>query len=212
MHLDLPHIIFLNGPPGSGKKTLANLITTNDSNTYLETFGDPLRQMVYTTFFPEEGPIDYSLDLFDPTIKNENLFLKAKLDFEDRDLADIPNLDIRDTMIGFADYLRTSFGPDLLGRLLFKRIVDQTMYYHHFVITDTYFPEEAKFIASRVGPDQCHLIRIHRAGCEFRRDGRNYISLPEVQTLDIHNDGAPDQMLDIIAAEFRPAGVGINKL
>jgi hypothetical protein len=212
MMLDLPHIIFLNGPPESGKSTLAHMILNQDQSSYIEAFAEPLRQMVYTTFFPEEGPIDYSIELHDHQTKRENMYLKAKLDFEDRDLSDLPNLDIRDTMIGFADYLRASFGQDILGRLLFKRIVDLTMYHSHFLIEDTYFPEEAKFLVNRVGPSACHLIRIHRAGTEFKRDGRNYISLPEVQTLDIHNDGTPEQMFDIVMAEFRPSNVGVNQL
>lgn len=214
MRLDLPHLIFLNGPPGAGKSTLARMIMQQDTNTSLESFAEPLRQMVYTVFFPEEGPIDYSIDLHDSTVKRENLFLKAKLDVEDRDLADIPNLDFREAMIEFASHLRTLYGPDILGRLLFKRIVDQTMYYRHFIVRDTYFPEEAKFLVDRVGADSCQVIRVHRAGFEFPHgdDKRDYISLPGVQTLDLHNDGGPDQMLEILAAEFRLPSVGLNQL
>jgi hypothetical protein len=86
-----------------------------------------------------------------------------------------------------------------------KRCLEQQQFYKHFIIDDVGFTDEVKFIVNFVGPDNCHLIRIHRAGFEFRGDNRNYISLPGVQTLDLNNNGDPDEMLDTLAAEFRAA-------
>lgn len=63
-------------------------------------------------------------------------------------------------------------------------------------ITDSGFEEELKALVNRVAvPDiwesvEFTVVRIHRPGCTFEGDSRNYLgnTLPNVRYLDVHND------------------------
>lgn len=198
--LALPHFLFINGPPGSGKSTLADLICASNPSALRESFAEPIRSMIYSVFFPSDGPIDYQVDLHDSATKSANLLALCRLNHDETSLF---GPTVREAMIEWSEsYMKRLFGPDIFGRLLFSRCVEQTMFYAHFIIDDSGFVPEASHVISRVGADNCHLVRLHRAGCDFRSDSRGYITLPGVQTLDLNNSGHPDQMIELLAAEF----------
>lgn len=197
--LNLPHFVFINGPAGSGKDTLANLICAQEPSAYKEGFAEPIREMIYSVFFPEMV-LERPFDLSDQTIKSKSILSLAKIEpqFD-------PDFDptVREAMIGFSeDFMKKKFGTSIFGRLLWNRCCEQSVFYEHFIISDSGFLDEAKFIISKVGADACHLIRLHRRGCSYSGDSRGYISLEGVQTLDLHNDGAPDDMLQNLQLEF----------
>jgi hypothetical protein len=208
MRLNLPQYMFLNGPPGSGKSTFAERLDETSAGIWIDSFAEPVREMILHVFFPDEA-ITPGFSLKDPKIKQKNLFEFAALfdlDLEGTIInrSGMPASTIEEAMTSFADdYMRKLFGADVLGRLCYRRCMG-IPWGKHFIIDDAEHPDDTKFIIDQVGAENCALIRIHRAGFEFRGDNRDYLSFPGVQTLDIQNDGPPDQMLRAATAKFTP--------
>lgn len=202
MRLNLPHFLFINGPPGSGKSTLAEMICSENPSTARESFAEPIREMIYSVFFPSEI-LDRSVDLRAGPVKGASLMKLAKLVNLEEVTVLGDTITVRQTMIDFSEiYMKKLFGNEIFGRLLFNRCVEQTAFYQHFVIDDSGFVEEASYVISRVGTSACHLIRLHRRGCSFSGDSRGYIHLPGVQTFDLHNDGSPEEMISLLQLEL----------
>lgn len=196
MKLNLPHFLFINGPSGSGKSTLARMICETHSEAFRESFAEPIRSMLRAVFFPDYiTEIPY--DLKSQDVKKRKLLELCRL--EDEAISggvegNTPS--VREAMIAFSEnYMKPLFGSEIFGRLCFARCCEQTQFYSSFIIDDSGFADEAQYIVRRVGADNCHLIRLRRSGCNFSGDSRGYISLPAVQTDDLHNDGAPDEMI-----------------
>jgi hypothetical protein len=174
------------------------MICEQNPSAYRESFAEPIREMIQAVFFPQ-FIVDFPYDLRDQTVKNLPLLQLARLLWQEPP----SKVSVREAMIAFSEtYMKPLFGNDIFGKLCFSRCVEQTAFYQHFVIDDSGFFEEAYHIISRVGADACHLVRLHRQGCDFSKDSRGYIALPGVQTLDLHNNSSPSAMLDILAAEL----------
>lgn len=202
--LNLPHFLFLNGPPGSGKSTLAKMICEAEPSAWRESFAEPIRQMVLSVFFPECDPFAPPIDLRAQEVKNSWLIDLANIRDSICRAEDAPSaITIRGVMIEFSEqFMKPRFGSDIFGRLCFKRCIEQTLFYQHFVIDDSGFEDEAKYIIQKVGAANCHLVRLHRSGCNFSSDSRGYISLAGVQTLDLQNNGHPSEMMDTLFIEL----------
>lgn len=199
MRLNLPHFLFINGPPGSGKSTLAELICQSNPEAFRESFAEPIREMIYSVFFPSDV-VNRPVDLRSGPVKSSPLADLAKLD---PDKTNGDGTTVRQVMIGFSEgYMKPTFGQDIFGKLLYNRCVEQTMFYQNFIIDDSGFAPEVSYVISKVAPENCHLVRLHRSGCDYSGDSRGYISLPGVQSLDLHNDGTPSEMMDMLALEL----------
>lgn len=200
MRLNLPHFLFINGPAGSGKATLAEMICQSNPEAFRESFAEPIREMIYAVFFPSDV-VTRPVDLRSGPVKATSLRQLAHLN--DSETVETPLVSVREAMIDFSEkFMKPNFGQDIFGRLLYSRCVEQTMFYQHFIIDDSGFSPEAQYVISKVGQDSCQLVRLHRNGCDFSSDSRGHISLPGVQTLDLHNDGTPSEMMDMLALEL----------
>lgn len=185
--LTLPKYTFINGPAGSGKSSLATLLCKNDPSVWRESFAQPIRDVLYAVFYPEEGPISFTFDLRETEAKTR------LIPYSDNALTN------REAMISFSEkWMKPVFGEDIFGRLCLARCRDQEMFYDRFVIDDSGFTPEAQYIISQVGAENCLLIRLHRPGCDFAGDSRSYIHLP-VNSITLINDGPkPESMLDAL--------------
>lgn len=200
MKLNLPHFLFINGPAGAGKSTLSRMICESHSEAYPEGFAEPIRAAFWATFFPE-AIVDKPFNLKDQTIKNTPIATLAKLYNGDTETA--PTCTVREWMISFSErHMKPCFGQDIFGRLLWNRCCEQTQFYSSFIIDDSGFRPEAEAIVSRIGSDSCCLIRLARRGCNYSGDSRGYIGLERVRTYDLHNDGAPDEMMHSLQLFF----------
>ena len=189
--LNLPKFLFINGPAGSGKSTLQKLLLSH-GNCFAESFAEPIRQTIYSVFFPEEGPIYYNFNLKHQEVKKKEFpfttGLKAKT--------------FRDVMISFSeDWMKPTFGEDIFGRLAFQRCVENDLFYDHFIFDDSGFAAEAMHIIKMASPENCALIRLYRDGHNFSNDSRSYIKLP-CRSLDLYNNGTEADMLDSLAAAW----------
>jgi hypothetical protein len=198
MKLNLPRFLFINGPPGSGKTTLSRMICETNSEATTESFASPIREMIWSVFFPEHV-VSRPFDLKDTEIKKRELVALAKIEPTDPG----SQTTVREAMIEFSEnYMKKLFGEDIFGRLLWNRCYEETQFYSSFVIDDSGFVPEAAYVVSRADASVCRLIRLHRSGCNYSADSRSYITLPGVQTLDLHNDGAPDEMMQTLQLEL----------
>jgi len=170
-------VVFLNGPPYSGKDTAGKVIKSEFHAVAQIKFSEPLKRAVFV-----EAGLNYNtpLDLFDK-VKDVPLamfggrsFRQACIDKSERDI-------------------KPFYGSDWFGRLAVQdcgRKMQQGA--RLFVVSDSGFAPEAYPVIHAFGPHNCLLIRIHAdgRGCSFKGDSRSYIELPDVPSLDIRNDGS----------------------
>lgn len=199
--MQLPKFLFINGPAGSGKSTLASLLCSSQPACWRESFAEPIRDMIRTVFFPNDGPLwEQTPDLRDGAVKKRNMLELAGLELTDGNALDPL---VRGTMIAFSeDFMKKLFGPQIFGQLLVSRCREQELFYSTFVIDDSGFPQEASYVISQHGASSCALIRLHRDGHSFAGDSRGYISLDGVRSIDLHNNSVPLAMLDQLELEF----------
>lgn len=197
--INLPLFVFVNGPPESGKSTLCKLLTDSQPSVWQEGFAEPIRAMILSTFFPDQGPLEYSIDLKDAKVKASPLLALAGID------PGIPaagGLTVRRAMIEWSDnYMKRLFGPAIFGQLAYRRCQEQAHFYETFIFDDSGFVHETQFIIDQVGAARCFLIRLHREGCTYDSDSRSYIDLP-CSSADIVNDGTEAELLQKLEALF----------
>lgn len=201
MTINLPLFVFVNGPPESGKSTLCRLLAESLPSVWRESFAEPIRAMILTTFFPDQGPIDYSIDLRDANVKAAQLLPLAGIEPSVQH-GIIMDLTVRAAMINWSEnYMKRFFGDEIFGKLAYRRCQEQAHFYDTFLFDDSGFVPEAQFIIDQVGAARCALIRLHREGTSFAGDSRGYIQLP-CQSIDLQNDGSPTDLLRQVEAVF----------
>lgn len=163
------HIILLNGPPRSGKDTIANMFY--DDNYLVGVIGQWRIQAVKEKF---AYPIKWALmEFFD--IDEETLEFN-------KDNPILPSyVTPRRALINLSEqWAKPTFGPGLFGMLCGKRVdkqlalktgVDKTI----FTVSDSGFVEEAAAL-QEMHPGKVHLVKLRRDGTDFRGDSRSYIS------------------------------------
>lgn len=178
--------ILLNGPPRSGKDYAANVLV-NDINdeylTLLERFSLPLKHAVL-------GLLDvFSLD--DPLA----IELEAK---KDEAYHLFRGKTYRQMQIGLSEqFIKPFVGKEQFGHWLVHRIKKHEefskTYYHNapiaFVVPDSGFAHEADPVIQYLGAENVLLLQITRDGTNFDNDSRSYITLPDIHTIEVHNNG-----------------------
>jgi hypothetical protein len=190
-------VVFLNGPPGCGKDTMADSFSRQ---FYHIKMSAPLKVGCYNLFF---GVNDYKLSPLE-LIGQMEIFKEAKV---------LPELDLtwRQFLIETSENLmKPLFGEDIFGRIvrdsikLIQQRGDFTK--RGFIISDSGFEEEALPIIYEEGAENCVLIRIHRNGCDFEGDSRSYIDLEKyhVKSYDVDNNGTVEKcVLDIDSVLYK---------
>jgi hypothetical protein len=180
-------IIFLNGPPYSGKDTAAKLLREINSNVARMAFADKLKEMFckahgFATF--PEGP---EKDKPMPAPYHEKSWRQGIIAFSE-------------------NYMKPTFGQDILGKLLLKQIqsLDQKPYgpLPSVAISDLGFIDEALVLTAEYGKKNCCVVQMHRPGKTFLGDSRSYISHEEIGadfTIFLHNNGS----LEFLKSELR---------
>lgn len=167
----------LNGPPGSGKDTMAEALVestwfTQNFNVRLVKFADPLKAATHTLFggrYSEEQKNKPSP--WGPTW--------------------------RQLYIGMSeDYAKRHCGQDIFGKLMLERILHD---YGNpsvpllFVCSDCGFLPEQLPVVERLGANQCAWVQLHRPGTNFLGDSRSYIEVPGAVNTIFGNNKALDQ-------------------
>ena len=166
-------VIFLNGPPRSGKDYAGGILRDEFGGRIFKMAGE-LKERTHALYRQmnikgEPLPHDY--------------FEAAKDEPQECFLGLTP----REAYIAVSERL---FKP-LYGQQVFGRLLAQQLEGDLAIITDSGFAPEAEPIVEKFGAENCLLARIHRAGYDFSSDSRSYIDLSHlgVPCLDIQNDG-----------------------
>lgn len=194
--------ILLNGPPGSGKDTIADEICARTGADKLM-FKDALYEDTAKAF-------DMPLEHFKELAIN-------------RDTKEYPNTKLPwDRFAALGTDMRKQFGSTLNTRFLSPRqaliVVSEMItkpkhgnsYYGKksaekldravgAVFSDSGFMAEAEAIMEQIGPRNVFVARLHRKGCTFEGDSRDYIHLPyPATTFDVDNDWTVESAVDFI--------------
>ena len=167
-------IILLNGPPRSGKDTMAELIATQKYFCKVEKFAKPIKLAVAAIFFGG----DYERFAF----------------FDTAEMKDVPHevflgKTCREVQIAVSESFLKPFYQDkhVFGKLLVSRLTQGGP--PTVLVSDSGFREEAEELVNKFGADKIKLVRIKREGYTYAGDSRSYIDLSDlgVDTLEVEN-------------------------
>lgn len=179
-------ILLVNGPPRSGKDTVANYLAAHYGFRHVK-FAGALKRATHALVQELNG-------------SNEPLLSDAFEWAKDEPNTAFFGSTPRETYIAVSEWLcKELWGDRIFGTVLAKQIARLALRGEkRFVVSDSGFVEEARELVEWFGHDRIKLIRMHRDGCDFSKDSRGHVSLPDVEELDLHNNGAVDDLHDAL--------------
>jgi len=187
MSLENIKVLLLNGPPRSGKDTLAEALWKFDPDIHLEKFAKPLK---------DTAPILYGISREE---WRTNYDTAANKDYPTPAFF---GKSPREVQIAISEnLLKPLHGKDVFGRLLVSRIsrLPRLVFPPRLVVvSDSGFRAEAEKVVEAVGKDNVFLCRLYRKGCTFAGDSRGYITLSDlgVREVELQNSGGVDDLRD----------------
>jgi hypothetical protein len=164
----MTRIVFLNGPPRSGKDTAARLIMNAFHGVQRLGFADHLKRATHAAY----GMFDIPFDHFEAV--------------KDDPREEFFGLAPRRAYIEHSEtYMKPLHGPLVFGHLWLRDARQRNA--SAICVPDSGFAPEAGPGIEHFGAENCTLIRLHRPGHDFGNDSRSYVELP-VRTFDIAND------------------------
>jgi hypothetical protein len=178
-------LIILNGPPRSGKDTAAHAIWRTVENSKIIRMSAPLKDGLRTIF-----------DMTD----DEAAWLEEN---KEKPSAVLNGHSWREAQIMLSEtHLKTTYGRDVFGRIFTRKL--QRCASDVVINSDAGFEYEWAEPLRLVKPINALLIKIHRPGHNYEADSRNYIELPNVRTVWVHNTGEKrtfeDNVLQVVTA------------
>lgn len=170
-------VVFLNGPPGSGKDFAAQtLVEADDITASHHKFAEPLKDMACALL----------------EIDNKTLEMSKK------QVVGLYGVTVRQILIDISEkWMKPCYGKDIFGKIAAERVSEAMQLSDHFgeepydlyVFSDCGFDSEVHHVLKLFGNENALLIRLHREGCTYEGDSRSYIELSDVRTVDVMNDG-----------------------
>jgi len=170
-----PSVIFVQGPPRSGKDTAAQIISQVYDCMHMK-FAMPIRAMlagiVPSVLEDIERAKNHSLKQYNP---------------------DATDITIRQLMIEFSEeFIKPRLGEAAFGYASLEFVKRHVLNGQPIVFSDSGFPDEAVPFIEYFGPGNCLIIQLTRVGTSFKGDSRNYWSHPKVMNVILPNDGTVD--------------------
>ncbi len=171
--LSVPKVLLLNGPPRSGKDTLARAIVEALDNTVRIGFADHLKRLAH---FMAYGPAGLEMDP------------NALDDVKEIQAAAFAGMTPRQFYIHVSErVLKPLYGPGYFG----DRFVDaaRASGAELVVVPDSGFRGEAERVVGSFGAENVLLARLRRDGCTYAGDSRSYIDLSDmgVKCVEVEN-------------------------
>lgn len=166
-------IIILNGPPGSGKDTIANYFVDHHEDYITDSFKSAL-------YFETVAYFGLNLEQFTERHSNRKLkeipyhFYKGVL------------LSTREMLIHVSEkIIKPFFGQDHFGRMKGSEWLSSSK---DIIISDGGFVDETNAVCDKVGFENVLIVRLVREGYDFSGDSRDYIKSNEskCKVVDIH--------------------------
>jgi hypothetical protein len=184
----------LNGPPGAGKDTLANLVVERWPKVALTQCKRATLRMAAESsdLTPEVKAV--IAEAWDPSTSHT---------FKDTPHPVLGGQTPRKVFIDFCNLMRERHGPDCFVVHTVKHVRELTRELEAdgssavIIITDIGFQNELDVLAREFPTELC-LVRIEREGHTFANDIRTYLDYK--RSIPLHNDGTPDELYDQFAA------------
>ena len=161
------NFVVLNGPPSSGKTTIARELARALSGRYktvTDSFAAPMKHLIAVALgekygeFPKDSPRDI-----------------------------LRGSSVREFLIHFSQqYMKPRYGDDIWGRLLYHRALRYSPPPVFVIVDDCGFIEELEALDGKQ-----FLVKVRRRGTDFKGDSRSYLPDPH-WTFD--NDVALDEL------------------
>lgn len=194
------HIFFINGPPGSGKDTVADMISRM-FGAHTDKFARTVKEKTHALygFLRMQGglPAPVAHDFFEGEKEiPSDLF---------------HGLSPRQAYIQVSEtYFKPVHGKDIFGQLLADSWEDDEVDLVRglFAISDSGFIEEAQALLERFPNADATVLQLHRDGCDFSEDSRGYIELYDSASLEprrirtevLHNNGNMTELCSLVAS------------
>lgn len=171
-------IILLNGPPGSGKDTIANILVEKYQGVNLK-FTTPIRNAVCALFDISDSELDIQ--------KNRAIDIKKS------------NYRIRDVMISIGEeIIKPNLSKDWFGERLVSLIQNKYSDQDLIIVSDLGFIRELEVLYLNLKDTyEFELWKIYRTGKDFSKDSRSYIEYP-IKTRSISNFGSLEALQKLI--------------
>jgi len=173
----MANMVFLNGPPRSGKDTIVSHLVPFIAFRHLK-FSAPLKR----------GTAGF-LDITTSTLED---WKEKKPTMFHRNGSIMEYDTVREHLIAYFAWLAFRYGEDILGRMLWQDA--KTSAKQLCIVSDSGKVDEVRYVIKQAGKPNCIIIRLHRTGCTFEGDNRSYLP-PELCTYyDLWNDGTKEKL------------------
>lgn len=184
-------LIVLNGPPRSGKDTLAAMLPGLKRK-----FSAPLKRAVPAIY----GVADLIPDADLEKVK------ETQFDF-------LFGQSYRQAQIAVFQWLERVHGPAVLGEIEARVLQANARHIMEkfsglVVYSDGGRGAEISALAASVGFDNMLIIQLVRDGTDYSNDIRSYVDIPEIKTIRLHNNGTPDDLIKAAVRAIQEAKPG----
>ena len=156
-------LFLLNGPPCSGKDSLANYVVKTDRTFGKMAAAFPIKEAMRSFFgLSDDEYYQYENNRQIKDVKQDRFGGKSW----------------REVNIAFAeDFVKKTYGQKIFGDLLVSRIknIRSPKQGYNIIISDCGFTEEVEPLVEEYGADNIHTIKLARKGHTFDIDSRDYI-------------------------------------
>lgn len=169
--------VILNGPPGCGKDTIANMLADESNGAFLNS--QPITKLQFKDALYEHTARHFQVDL------DKYIHFASDRELKDsKSLAGLGGRTPREALIHVSeDIYKPRYGNDYFGKVEANRVRELAGRLGgiiNVVYPDGGFPDEVLAVESEY--DYLLYIRLHRDGFDFSRDSRNYVYLPDTET------------------------------
>lgn len=178
-------VVVLNGPANSAKDCIAEYLS-NTVNIHHKEFKKPLFDIAKAVAQISDDDWDMLYTREFKEVKTERLFGRSP----------------REHMIHTSEQLiKPVYGSDYFGKIAALSLENGIN-----IFSDSGFRDELEPIIQEVGSDNVLVIRLHRDGCSFDSDSRNYLYNTSCKEVDVYNNSTLHSLYTKINLEI------INKL
>lgn len=175
------YIVGFNGPPQSGKDTMADMLADHMDMQGVKlpiiqvSLSEPLRRIAYAMTGTQGELVGPDYEAFKNTQFDEFGWKTG-----------------RQLMIDVSEsFLKPVYGKAIMANLLIQKLV--ALNFHGIVlIRDTGFQVELDTLAQVYGASKIYAARIHRSGCSFDGDSREWVQAD--RDGDYENNGSLDDL------------------
>jgi hypothetical protein len=194
-----PFIIGFNGPPRSGKDTIASALSALLDSEGINSL--PVHKLALAATMRDGAAAILGMNLSD----------RQYSEIKDKPLEVLGGKSFRDFMIAMSEvFVKGIYGKDFWSRLMFSR--NKSWWNGKpsiLIVTDIGFSEEVKFFCEN---SRLYLnVRVDRRGCDFSKDSRGYCAAGPYGGKDfvLSNDGTVEEAAQEVARIMYKFGVPV---